>query len=654
MLLSLCLLLALAQDTPQEPATPPVFSMTCHGAETLFVDPKDQRLLQALQMVDDRLLELPGELDMVPIPPPAIGLLARLLGGPISLAVGIGDEPIPGMEIPVFGELRAARGVAEAQAISDDLEELLEMMGMPLDPPPAGELFELPAPVPVWLGAQESNFRICLGSANGLGAEDLGRLLPANAQASFTGMMDYGRFLDLFLESLPDGDDVEFEQIRSLLDGLGLDDLRYEWAMGSDPERQLMVVNIPGWGQGARDHGFLPDIELTPETLSCIPADATWAVASVFDVGGVMRAYRTMLQDLSGSEELDLFAMIEEGTGLNVEEDLIAPLGTSLCIYASDSTGGGGMFSTVAVLGLADRERFLGTWSKLESFMNEIGASEAEGYVRMSRWEQDGTEFSSLRFPGMPIPLELTMATTTTHAVFGASPQAVIAALAQLKNPSSNLLDHPGFQEQLPQNMEGCINVQWLNTPRLMRDGYGAVGLLCSSLANGVRSPLDASREPGAILPTFNELHQGSKGMLGIARVVGEDYHMEYRADRSQLVNAAGVAGFLYNSPFLALFATGMAGMLVAQETSDSFMITEDAIVEIDLEMIYQALDAYALNNGGLYPDTLDVLVIPDENGYAYLDDPSTLFDPWGDPYEYEPPTEESLRPYVFSRQYEK
>ena len=36
-------------------------------------------------------------------------------------------------------------------------------------------------------------------------------------------------------------------------------------------------------------------------------------------------------------------------------------------------------------------------------------------------------------------------------------------------------------------------------------------------------------------------------------------------------------------------------------------------------QALYVALDEYAVNNGGHYPDSLEVLVTPDENGATYL-----------------------------------
>ena len=70
--------------------------------------------------------------------------------------------------------------------------------------------------------------------------------------------------------------------------------------------------------------------------------------------------------------------------------------------------------------------------------------------------------------------------------------------------------------------------------------------------------------------------------------------------------------------------------------------------IEMEIDMIRQALEEYALENGGRYPDSLGELFITDENGQAYLYDTDVLSDPWGDAYGYRKPTEENPEPDVF------
>lgn len=60
------------------------------------------------------------------------------------------------------------------------------------------------------------------------------------------------------------------------------------------------------------------------------------------------------------------------------------------------------------------------------------------------------------------------------------------------------------------------------------------------------------------------------------------------------------------------------------------------AQAESDIESIDDALEHYALNNSGWYPDSLEVLVTPDVNGATYLKATKLPQDPWGRDYVYE------------------
>ena len=57
-----------------------------------------------------------------------------------------------------------------------------------------------------------------------------------------------------------------------------------------------------------------------------------------------------------------------------------------------------------------------------------------------------------------------------------------------------------------------------------------------------------------------------------------------------------------------------------------------------DIATIAQAVDQYAIENNGRYPESLEALVTPDENGFAYLNQETVPKDPWGQEYAYEPP----------------
>ena len=70
-----------------------------------------------------------------------------------------------------------------------------------------------------------------------------------------------------------------------------------------------------------------------------------------------------------------------------------------------------------------------------------------------------------------------------------------------------------------------------------------------------------------------------------------------------------------------------------------------------DLEQILNALNEYAIRNAGQYPESLEVLVVPDKNGDRYFQGPRLPLDPWKQRYHYEPPSPGALElvPHVWS-----
>ena len=61
--------------------------------------------------------------------------------------------------------------------------------------------------------------------------------------------------------------------------------------------------------------------------------------------------------------------------------------------------------------------------------------------------------------------------------------------------------------------------------------------------------------------------------------------------------------------------------------------------VKADIRALNDAVDNYMLRNMGSFPDTLEVLILPDEFGHAYLNRETLPKDPWGNEYMYEPPS---------------
>ena len=106
------------------------------------------------------------------------------------------------------------------------------------------------------------------------------------------------------------------------------------------------------------------------------------------------------------------------------------------------------------------------------------------------------------------------------------------------------------------------------------------------------------------------------------------------------------LVGFLLVSavPCIGLLATLVVPNVVAKLGRANVVKAK-----ADITSISAAVIEYAIDNGGRYPDSLEVLRRPGSDGFVYLDAEGPLDDPWGKPYGYESPSPGSTKFRVFS-----
>lgn len=99
--------------------------------------------------------------------------------------------------------------------------------------------------------------------------------------------------------------------------------------------------------------------------------------------------------------------------------------------------------------------------------------------------------------------------------------------------------------------------------------------------------------------------------------------------------------GGIVKRPWVALLwlvaGCGILVSLFEQPRFHSFGPTCRPKVHVDMDRIRDALEAYAGDHGGLYPESLAVLVTADEQGRRYLSQYRLPRDPWNREYVYVP-----------------
>lgn len=338
---------------------------------------------------------------------------------------------------------------------------------------------------------------------------------------------------------------------------IGDNAVKYSYYSGYTADRCVSVTVAEGAKKFASKTGMILE-PLSAAELKAIPADAVSAGMMRYD----WKSGATELLDqlvANDPEAAKGIAEVEGRIGLSLKNDVLPALGTTFGWYLAPSAGGRGIGSAVALIAIGDKAKFDAVNSRLTGMLNVLGASpQVKGYVRGRQWTQDGLNLSSLTFPGLPVPFELTYAATDKWLVLGFTPQAALAAVTQAAGKGdAGITTNAALAAMLPKDKQ-LNSLTFVDTPKTMADGYQYVSLIGSAVANMVRSPADAGREPGMIVPPFKALAEGAKATIKFSYLRGDDVISESHSDRSMLVNSAGMIGAA--SPAFPLIAALIAG----------------------------------------------------------------------------------------------
>lgn len=653
-------LLALVVGAPsaraQDESQGDLFVLHAGSLGDALVDPKDQALRAALEMLGARIGELPGELGgEESVPPQALAVLGRLARGDFDLRAGFDASSESGF--PPYAELALHAGSPRgAAALAAEIEGALAALGIELAPADARGLRPIDAPVPAWFGRLKNDFVLALGRTVETPLE-LGELhLPGDVRPAFAARLELGKLLALASDFA--GDQPELADVVALFDRLGLGDARLTWALGTDAERSYAVSSVGNSVSALRESGLLPPAPLDARCIAVVPEDALWAVIGSTDLSGLFSILRELAAD-SMPPGSDPFEELAAETGFHLERDLLVYLDYGFGAFASDATGGGAA-SMVGFARVGDVDGLVHALGEVKSGLNRRALEGAKGYVAIRERRVDGVELSTLVFPGLPIPFEPSYAIAHGFLFAGLTPRAVAAAAKRAGSDSRGLAGRAELLEQLPEGLQGLYALTFVDTQRLLARGYGWASLGASALANAARSRTDLAREPGEILPSLAELARDAKACVTATRVVGDALVETTRADRSLVVNATAMAGFVDSLGAVMTLPGLLAGVAgaahdVVEPRGSEFELElgpgpqlVDAKLAADLMALHFALAEYALFHDGVYPDELDELALPDESGESSFPDGLPV-DPWGRAYRYDPPVDPSGTPRVYT-----
>ncbi len=108
-------------------------------------------------------------------------------------------------------------------------------------------------------------------------------------------------------------------------------------------------------------------------------------------------------------------------------------------------------------------------------------------------------------------------------------------------------------------------------------------------------------------------------------------------------------AGFSLAELMVVIVIISLLATLVLPNILGKLAQAQVAKAKADINTIDQGLTDFAVLNGNRYPESLEVLVTPDENGFTFFKQRPLPDDPWDNPYVYEPPSPGEPRPRIVS-----
>ncbi len=550
---------ALAQG--DKPAAPfkagTVLVMEHTSLDKLFADPKDKAFGDALALVPDRIRELPREArgQMPPEIAPTLIMALTNLARPGRIAICYnGDNPAGGG----FGYGVVASVLAADQADTDNIHAQIMTL---LAHNPGG-----PRPMPSkrFPGMSDIQTPVALLSFGPRKAADGWRY------EIIFGTVDDPDAVSKSLPKAPDGLDpvlsLQFDTagLNPAMDlmkafaaqnpqaGEGLNKLQAH-GIGGDKtvkvdfvagrtKSEIQSITTMHGAKALADTWGLSTRPLTKADFAAIPADASDVILHHGKDGAVLDVNAIVAENAEVGHFLEQF---QQATGVNLQADIVEALGTTSAVYLSESTGGGGIGSAVGMISVRDRTKLWSAIGKLSAMANmqadriPIGP----GYVRLVATKDGDNDLMSLRFPGLPVPLEITFALTRDWLIFAPTPQAALAASRQASGKGDNgLTGNKVFAAAYPSD-KNATSVTFSDTARNLSCGYTFLTLIGSAIANGVRSPTDPKREPGLVVPLYNDLKRDIHPSIGFTFWRGDDLVTESHADHSLLVAAAGAGG---------------------------------------------------------------------------------------------------------------
>lgn len=601
-----------------QPASEPLLDIRLAGLHEVTPHEKDRALHDAMRGVMARIADLRAEMDLEAHEADAIALGWAMLSGGLTLRV-------ESMEEGPRAAIVSRPGAENAPAVFKRLRTLLDMSGMEVEEEAGNALIVQSPTGPVRVTMDQLSIALRLGEMGEVPTDIESGDLPQGATPIASGRIDIGVIMAIV------GPQMEQAMQGMPAGAFGVwmspEAPAISFAMGTADGRLHLTQRAIDAEEAMTSSGITPGVVFGAPDFRRVPSDAVRLYAQPMDIG----MYLAILDAAGAQAGEDPLAELNRILGVDVREDLLAHLGSKVMIYQAESTGGGGLMSTVGIIELDDAEAFAASHTRLVQSINREGMDRARGYLRVREWtigNADAVTAYTLATPGLPIPVEISWAIVDGLLVKTVSRHGLEAAVGRVRSARGNngsILDNPAFSravlERLPRG--GAATVSFVDAPLLARKGYGLTSALMTMIANGVRSPNAPDRVEGSLMPAFGPFVAGIEPSATIGWWDGDDFRSHAVMDASFVVNMASTLGSVADLQGLAIPMLGAGVMLPA--IGKARMTAQQLKSSTQVRAMVQGMNVYAVASPGeRAPESIELML---EQGFLT---PELLESPYG------------------------
>jgi hypothetical protein len=543
------------------------------GMDGILDDSKDAGLHAALLLMEKHGLSLPPEVSSSD----ALGIntVVNMLLSENELRMRV-DPSFAKQGQPPFALTMSSSGNAgwSVDAIETRMDLMLKDSRIPkskADPDnPSLKTFQSGRNSPhIWYGVESDQFMVGINGVPETSEVDWsGCGLPTGVNPLLGMMIDFNQ-----MQPLMDMAPMMVPNAAGMLESFGLvgpDALKLEFGIGRGSDRMHLGGRITNYGKHFGDDLVAGGIRAAD--LAVLPQDTVSAKITRFhlstflnkmlDLAGKMASPTGAGPDKESTSPLEQArAMSKMMLGIDPKTELIDYLGDTMTHYRSQSTGGGGLMSTVLLIELSNADGMATTLGTLSSRINAMASPMTEGYVQFSNWSDPVCgEVISLVFPGVPVPIELSMVVKGDWLVTTLTPQAMIAACQQFSSKTS-LTHNSRFASSIGNKALGAVQVSFDDGPAQLSEGYGMMAGLMAAVSNYTRPRSDAKSGVVMTLPTYNELVKNARPCAMTVRSVGDDLVCTGTCDSS--INVLMTSALANWSSMLPLVAPAALGVVL-------------------------------------------------------------------------------------------